>query len=337
MAQGTYWISEHDVVSVLDLGDAVGALRKGFAEEGTGTGSPMDKTMLAFGDHGTLHALGAALPGAGLVGTKAWAHTPGGADPALLLFDAGTGALVAVIEAFALGQLRTSGTAALATDLLARPDASVLAVVGTGRQALPQVAAVAHVRPLTEVRAYSPTPAHREGLARRVADELGLECRPAASVAEAVAGADVVTLVTRATAPVFTEDMVEPGMHVNAVGAIDLARCEFDPPILRRCATVATDSLAQARRLSSELRQFFADDERAWARLVSLGALVAAPGAARTPGDVTLFKGMGSGIEDLALGAEVLRRIGTRAQTIERRGKAPASLRPATTSDRAAR
>lgn len=326
----TQWISEHDVVSVLDLGVALEALRAGFAQEGTGTATALDKTLLGYGDHATLHALGAAFPAAGYAGTKVWTHTPGGADPVLVMFDVRNGAVAAVIEAFALGQLRTSGTAALATDLLARPDATVMAVVGTGKQALPQLAAVAQVRALTEVRAYSPTPAHREQFARRAEDELGLACRPAASVEEAVAGADVVTLVTRATEPVLTEAMVEPGVHVNAVGAIDLERRELEPSILGRCAAVVTDSLPQVRALSSELREHHGDDDASWATVRTLGEVVAKGLGTRGPEDVTLFKGMGSGIEDVALGLAVLERLGDRppSATVARHGRAPVGLRP---------
>ncbi|MGH9087062.1 MAG: ornithine cyclodeaminase family protein [Acidimicrobiales bacterium] len=331
MTQTTQWISEHDVVSVLDLADALEALRAGFTEEGEGTAAALDKTLLGYGDHATLHALGAAFTGGGYAGTKVWTHTPGGADPVLVMFDVRTGAVAAVIEAFALGQLRTSGTAALATDLLARPEAAVLAVVGTGKQALPQVAAVAQVRALTEVRAFSPDRAHREAFARRVTAELGLACRAVASAEEAVAGADVVTLVTRATEPVLTEAMVEPGVHVNAVGAIDLRRRELEPAILGRCAAVVTDSLPQVRALSGELRTFYGDDPSAWEAVRTLGDVAARGAGVRGPEDVTVFKAMGSGIEDVALGMAVLERLAGRQASVppvERHGRAAPALRP---------
>lgn len=340
----TYWVAEHDVVSVLDLAEAVVALRSGFALEGDDRAAELEKTMLGYGDHATLHALGAAFVGVDLAGTKAWTHTPGGADPVLCMFDARTGHLTACIEAFALGQLRTSGTAALATDLLAAPGASVLAVIGTGKQALPQVAAVAQVRPLTEVRAYSRSPEHREAFAEKVTGALGLRCVAASSAEKAVEGAAVVTLVTRATDPVLFDRMVEPGMHVNAVGAIDRARREFEPAILGRCAAVVTDSLAQAKRHSSELREFYGEDESCdgWRRVRSLGAAVAGGAVHRSPDDVTLFKGMGSGIEDVALGAAVLKRLGIGPEAdrqgaggargsvvaVRRRGRAEVPLRP---------
>jgi alanine dehydrogenase len=312
MTGETRWITEQDVAGTLSLGAAVDALRIGFCQEGAGRAEAMEKTMLAFAagaGHGTLHALGAVFGDDGIVGTKTWAHTPGGADPALLLFDAGTGVLRAVIEAFALGQLRTAGTAALATDLLARPDASRLALIGTGRQALAQVAAAVHVRPIETVAVYSRDAERRQAFARRVSDELGVAAVATGSAAEAVEGAGVVTLVSRATAPVLTARMVEPGVHINALGAIDLERREFEPSILARCAAVVTDSRPQARNLSSELREHYGDDAGAWASVRTLGEMVAAGGVERPSGGVTLFKGMGSGVEDLALGVAVLRRF----------------------------
>src|SRR5579875_1119076 len=289
MPDATLWIGEADVVSALDLPGAIAVLADAFAAEAAGRAVPLDKTMAGFAGHGTLHALGAAA--GDLAGVKAWAHTPGGADPVLLLFDASTGRIVAVAEAFALGQLRTAGTAGLATDRLARPDARCLGMIGTGRQALPQVAAVAAVRPI-----------------RRVREQLGLPCAAAASAAEAADGADVVTLVTRATEPVLTAAMVRPGMHINAVGAIDLARREFEPEILRH-ATVVTDSPAQARNLSAELRDFFGAAAGRWQRVRALGEVVSGGPGRSAPGEITVFKGMGSGIADLAIGAAVLARV----------------------------
>jgi alanine dehydrogenase len=89
-----------------------------------------------------LHAIGAAYPQEGIAGTKTWAHTSGGACPLLILFSAETGNLLAIIEAFALGQMRTGGISGVATQWLAAPHADVLGLIGTGKQALAQLAAV---------------------------------------------------------------------------------------------------------------------------------------------------------------------------------------------------
>jgi alanine dehydrogenase len=158
------------------------------------------------------------------------------------------------------------------------------------------------------VRAFSRDPGHREAFARQVRDRLGLPCTAVASAAAAADGADVVTLVTRATEPVLTAAMVRPGMHINAVGAIDLARREFEPEILRQ-ATVVTDSRAQARNLSAELRDFFGAAVGGWRRLRGLGEILSDGTGRSAPGEITVFKGMGSGIADLAIGAAVLARV----------------------------
>jgi ornithine cyclodeaminase len=115
-----------------------------------------------------------------VVGTKTWTHTEGGANPLLILFDAANGQLVAVIEAFALGQLRTAAISGLATRWLAAPDAAEMALVGAGKQALAQVAAVAAVRKLGRVRVASRNPENAAAFAKRAA-QLKLNQTAAAS------------------------------------------------------------------------------------------------------------------------------------------------------------
>lgn len=318
----TLWVSEHDVVREMDLPHAIEELEAAFSAEAAHRMLPMAKTMLALPGGGTLHSLGAATES--LAGVKTWAHTPGGADPVLLLLDARSGHLVAVMEAFALGQLRTAATAALATDRLALAGARILAVIGTGKQALAQVAAVSAVRPLEQVRVFSPDRAHREAFAERLQQELGLPAVSLGSAAEALAGAQVVTLVTRATSPVLTEAMVEPGMHINSVGSIDLNRQEFEPAILATADMVVTDSMEQAAAHSSELRAFYGADTKRWAPVRSLAELVAGGTRRSDALGVTIFKGMGSGVEDLALGRSVLEKVKRRSEpvTIARMGRA---------------
>src|SRR5207237_8443297 len=101
-------------------------------------------------------------------GTKTWAHTPGGATPLLVLLDATTGALKAVIEAFALGQMRTAAASGVATRWLARKDATEFAMIGPGKQALTQVAAVLAVRTLQRVRVVGRDVERRRQSAERV-------------------------------------------------------------------------------------------------------------------------------------------------------------------------
>ena len=301
------WISEAEVAGLVDLPLALSALEETLRLEPSGGAENMTKTVVTFGGHDTLHAIGAAVPGAGVVGTKTWAHTGGGTGPLLLLFDAANGSVLAVIEAFALGQLRTAGISAVATSRLARPDARELTIVGSGKQSLPQVAAVLAVRDIRRVRVWSPTPANRAALVAKLSATFpAVETVEAASADAAFKGTDVITLATRATAPVLSSAATPAGAHVNAVGAIVPERAEFEPHLLARCAVVSADSVPQTQTLSREFREYFGEPgAAAWDDVVPLSRLVAEDASRPAGADVTLFKAMGMGISDLALGIKV--------------------------------
>jgi len=301
------WIAEADVVALVDMSEAVQALEAGLRAEARGEALNMTKTHVA-GDGATLHALGAVFPTAGFAGTKTWAHTPRGATPPLLLYHAGTGELRAVVEAFALGQLRTGAASGVATRWLAAEDADELAIVGTGKQALAQVAGVAAVRRLRRVRVFGRDLERRTRFVESVRAELGLAAEARASVTEAVKDAPIVTTVTRATEPLLSSAMVGRGAHLNAVGAITPAGAEVESDLLTRCGRVVADSVAQAQKLSRELISRFGPEPAAWTGVRSLAEVVAARLPRRPDEDVTLFKSLGMGISDLALGLEVYRR-----------------------------
>ena len=139
-----------------------------------------------------------------------------------------------------------------------------------------------------------------------MSEELRVPVVAAPSVADAVAGARVITLVTRATAPILHTDMVEPGSHINAVGAITPERAELDAGVVDRCDLIVTDSIDQARRLASELIEHWRDRPEAWDAMRPL-SFVVAQDVGRPPGaDLTLFRPMGIGLADVAIGARVL-------------------------------
>ncbi len=195
---GAVWLTEADVAETVALPDAVDAVRAALIAEHEGSAQTMAKTALAWGGGHTLHALGGLDRSTGFVATKTWAHTAGGAEPVLAVWDAETGRLVAMIEAFALGQLRTAAVSAVAIEAMAAPDASTVAIIGTGKQALPQVAAALDRRAIAEVRVFSPTPAHREAFAERLRPHVATVV-----VCDAPPTADIVITATRARQPVL--------------------------------------------------------------------------------------------------------------------------------------
>lgn len=302
------WISEDQVVSLMDLGEAIEALERGLLAEARGAAKNMVKTHVGWPSGGTLHAIGAVFPEAGFAGTKTWAHTPGGATPLLILLDASTGALKAIIEAFALGQMRTAGASGVATRWLAAEGADELAIIGTGKQAVTQVAAVIAVRPIRRVRAFGRNQERLAQFVKRVKQEFDVEAVAAATVADTVRDAPVITVVTRATEPIVSGEMVARGAHINAVGAITPERAEIAGSVLARCTRVVADSVPQAQKLSRELMDYYNSGQGRWEDVQSLANLVAG-GERRAPGDdLTLFKSLGMGISDLAVGIEIYRR-----------------------------
>lgn len=297
------WLTEQDVVDLVDLHDALEAVRRFLRLAANGSAKTMPKTQLSWGGGHSLHAIGAVAPESALVGTKTWAHTAGGATPLVILWDSETGRLQAIVEAFALGQLRTASVSAVATEVLADPGADRLALIGTGKQALPQLAAVVAVRSLELVRVHSPTPGHAEQFieaAHRAGFDLKLE--GASSVAAAARDASVVTTVTRARQPFLSAADLAHGAHVNAVGAIAPERQELHDDVAEAADLVVADDPATARRVSRELAAVADDGVQA------LSAVVA--GNVRRSADprLTLCKAVGIGLADLAVASAALER-----------------------------
>jgi len=303
MSADAIWITEAEVVQLMDLKEAIAALEAALHEEARGEAQNMTKTLLQYGKN-NLHAIGAKL--GTLVGTKTWTHTQGGTCPLLLLWSAEDGSLVAVIEAFALGNLRTGGISGVAADWMARKDAKIMGIAGTGKQALAQVGTMLAVRPIERLQVYSPRAESREEFAKKVREEFGITTVSCASAAEACKGAHIVTLVTRAAQPFVSAPMLDAGAHLNAVGAIAPDREEFAQDVFDRATRVAVDNLPGVQQLSREFATRYAS--RGWDEVMPLSKLIASGRRRADSDDVSLFKAMGMGISDLALGTELLRR-----------------------------
>jgi ornithine cyclodeaminase len=299
------WISEADVVTMMDLSTAITALERGLLAEADGDAQNMVKTHVEYDEGSTLHAIGATFPKDGFAGTKTWAHTKGGATPLLILFDSHTGALKAIIEAFALGQMRTASASGVATRWLAGEHAGEFAIIGTGKQAMTQVAAAVAVRPIRRIRIFGRNQERLAAFTARVQNEFNLPVLAAKSIAEAVDGAQIVTVVTRAADPILNAGMLARGAHINAVGAIVPSRAELASDVLSRATRVVADSVPQARKLSRELIDFFGEKSDGWARVESLASVVRRRDSRSATDDLTIFKSLGMGISDLALGIDL--------------------------------
>lgn len=302
------FLTEADVHTLVSLPDVIDALEDLLRREGSDT-SNISKSMATWEPSSSAHTLGGLDVETGLCAFKNWVNTPRGAQAVLSLFDSHTGALLAVVEANHLGSLRTAGVAGLATRWLAPAGARELTVVGSGRQALRQVEAVAAVRPLDRVRVWSPTRENRDRFADIVRAEVGVDVMSAGTLNEAVEESPILTLVTRAREPYLA--MIDlagtAAVHINAMGAVLPTHAELQSEIVRHADYVAVDNLENARRASRELIEGRGTE---LAGVIELGRTLR-EGTGRPDGArVTVFKAMGMGLSDLAAATVVARAAG---------------------------
>ncbi|OZI16977.1 ornithine cyclodeaminase [Bordetella genomosp. 7] len=306
MHQSAIWLSEQDVASLVSLNDIIDELEVGMRSLGEGKGFNIPKALGTIDAASSMHSLGSALTEAHVCGYKNWINTPRGAKAMFVLFDSHEGRLLAFMEANVLGQLRTSAMTGLGTRWMAPEGVDEMAMVGSGRQALAQVAAVNLVRPLKRLRIWSPTADKRRAFCEQVRQQFSMEVIEEPTLEQALRDAPLVTTVTRATTPFLHADMLARGAHLNAVGAILPANAEFHQDVFNRANMIAVDDVANTRKASREFIDQFGDGD--WGRVRPLGELIAK--GERRPGDadITLFKSMGMGISDLSVAALAYRR-----------------------------
>jgi ornithine cyclodeaminase/alanine dehydrogenase-like protein (mu-crystallin family) len=216
-----------------------------------------------------------------------------------MLYDAETAKPLALFEANWLGQIRTGAATGLATDLLARTDARVLALIGTGFQARSQMDAVLAVRAIEEVRVWSRKTENRASFVREY-DGHGTRVVEAECAESAVRAADIVVTMTNARDPVLDAGWVRPGTHVNAAGSNIASRRELPGDLVESASLIVADSVEQARIEAGDLLLALGTGD--WGdRVVELRTL---PGR-RHKDDITIFKSVGLGLEDVAVAGPV--------------------------------
>ncbi len=313
-AKSPIYLTEEDVRSLVTVKDAIAALEELFATWGEPSTVNLPRQRARAGN-GMFNLMGAAWGTKQLFGLKAYyggGNASGGRYHALL-YSAADGKLEAMIESDALGQMRTGAASGLATKLLANPDASMLGVIGAGRQAFTQVAAVCAVRPIGTVRVFSRTAEHREAFARKIERELRIAAHAMPSGEAAIAEADVVITITKSAEPVLRANWLKSGVHINAAGANGATRREIDAETVLRATVRATDQVEQAHLEAGEYRDLVAAGRLKWQDIVELGDLLTGKANGRHgPADITLFKSLGIALEDIAFADVILRRARAR-------------------------
>ena len=223
-----------------------------------------------------------------------------------LLLSARTGQFRATLEARHLTALRTAAASAVATDLLARPDATSLGIFGTGRLARSHAELLREVRAIEEVLLCGTSEEKSRALAQELSS-IGLRARAAS--AEECAAADIVCTCTNATEPVLRGEWLRPGAHLNLIGAFRPQTREVDQQAVAR-SSVFVDTFEGALSEAGDLLQPMRDGRIGREHLLAdLHALItgAHPGR-RSPQEITLFKSVGHAIEDLVIADAVAAR-----------------------------
>ncbi len=302
------YLTEDDVRGLVTVTDALEALEECFGHWRDAGTSNMDRRRARI-DGANFNLMGATYGRKGVYGLKAYYAGKGGARYHVLLNSATDGRLLAMIEADLFGAIRTGAASGLATKYLAKADAATLAVIGSGKQALHQVAAIVAVRPIKTVSVYSRTPERRDAFARAVEGQFAIPTKIAADAPACVAGADIVVTITKSSEPVCRGAWLSSGVHVNAAGANAADRHELDGDAVLRADLLVTDARSQAQAEAAEFRDLVAAGRLDWNDVHELGDVVGGKIAGRrTDQQITVFKSLGIALEDVAFAELAYRR-----------------------------
>src|SRR6185503_6731196 len=301
-------LSEKDVRAVLPMPDLISAMEGALAQFSAGAVNQPVRTVLEVGpDRNYFGVMPASLDDPPAMGAKLVTvyaknhdkHLPSHLATIILL-DHATGGLVAILDGRFITEARTAAVSAVSVKHLARPDAHILGIIGSGVQARSHLEAIRHVRALDEVRVWSPNALNREAFAFEMSAATGLRIKAVSTASLAARGADLVVLATSSRTPVIADIDVDPGTHIAAVGACRPDQREMPTAVLAR-ARVYCDSRAAARKEAGDLlipqqEGAFGDDHI----LGEIGGVV----SGRVPGrlakqDVTVFKSLGLAVEDV--------------------------------------
>jgi ornithine cyclodeaminase len=315
-------LSERDVEALLDLDALVDALAEAMVDASSGAASIPPRIAAVVPETGLLAAMPAFLPSRNVLEAKLVSLFPGNAlknlhthQAAIVVFDAATGAPMAILDGRYITQTRTAAGSALSCRLLARKGASVAATLGTGVQARAHLRAIPRVLSLSELRVAGRDARKAEDLAAWGSEQLGLPVRAAASFEEAVAGADVVCACTHSPEPVVRRAWLAPGTHVTSVG-VNPDGGEVDEDLVRDALVVVETKASALAPFPSGAADLRGPLERGVIReenLVELGDVVAGNHPGRTSDDqLTLYKSVGIGVQDAAAAGLVLAAAGER-------------------------
>lgn len=307
-------ISEALARDLVSVGDAISVVEATFAAMARGDARNYPVVREAVGYRDAVYGVKAGGDvSAPLLGLKAGGYWPGNAalghgnhQSSTLLFDPETGRASALVSANYLTGVRTGAASAIATKYLARPEARVLGIIGTGVQAEYQLKATMAVRPLARVHAWDPSAANLAAFGEVVAG-LGLDFVAEPERADAVRAADVLVTVTPSRQALVDKAWVRPGTHISAMGCDTKGKQELDPGLVATSA-LYVDEAAQAFSIGEFQHAFGQGLIGEESLRGSLGEVITGlREGRRDAGEITIFDGTGVALQDLVVAALAVR------------------------------
>ena len=298
-------LTEAHVTELLDMNTAIAAVEEVLRDQAEGQATNRPRSRVAM-PTSQLHVMSAGDKRLGVTGVKVYTASRKGARFLVLLYDAESGDMLAMIEADRLGQMRTGAASGVATKYMARADADTVGIFGTGWQAESQLMAVCAVRQIKSITAYGRDAERREGFARKMTSMLRVEVTAAASAEETARGKSIVITATGAREPVLKGEWVDPGTHVNVAGSNFLSKAEVDVETIKRASIIAVDSIDDSKLEAGDLMPAIERGVITWESVTELGRIIAGRDRGRTSDDdITLFKSNGIALEDVSTALRV--------------------------------
>jgi alanine dehydrogenase len=307
----TLLLSRNDIESFFTMKMCMDAVEKAFAGLAAGDATMPQRTPIALPDKSGLALfMPAYIKALGALGAKVVTvyhdnvsrHNLPAVLGTILLLDESTGFPIAIMDGAFLTAMRTGAVSGVATKYMARPDADVGMVFGTGVQAFTQVLAIHEARPLRKLMAWSlDTMESREAFARRITNKTGVRVEPAGDPVAAVGESDIVVLATSAAEPVVKGSWFRPGTHINGIGSHTPKMRELDTGTIQR-SRVVCDLTEACRAEAGDFILPAQSGEWSWDKVAgNLGDVILGRLPGRTSNDeITLFKSVGLAIQDLS-------------------------------------
>jgi ornithine cyclodeaminase/alanine dehydrogenase len=298
-------LTEDDVRRLLPMDTAIEAVEDVFRLAASAGAENLSRARCRT-ERVMLHLLGGAVGGRKAIGYKAYTTGRQGAKFHVGLFDGYTGQALALIQADALGQIRTGAASGVATKFMARTDAEVVGLIGAGKQARTQAWAICRVRPVRRLRVFSRNEENRKRFAKEMTPVCQCEIEPVSRAEEAVRDMDIVITATSSKTPVLSGTWLAEGTHVCAVGSNFLEKAELDVTTFRRAKNVVVDDKEQAKLEAGDFVAAREEGVLHWSSIHELSEVVVGKLRGRAlPQDITVFKSLGLGIEDVAVAARI--------------------------------